>query len=282
MTSVKDRHGPISCIPTNTEKYISFSIGGATFIDSFQFMASSLDNLSQNLTSYPEVEKHIKNKVCDEDLTDNDIIKLLRNLSGEFTDYREQPYREPNLNTSQEKQFNLILKLMTRKGIYPYSYFDSWDKFNEGCLPEKKEFHNNLTDTDISEEDYNHAKDVYTTMNMKTLRDYHDFYLTTDVLLLADVFETFRHTCLLNYSLDPAHFLTAPSLSWQAALKMTKVSLELLTDPDKYLFIEDGIRGGVSVITHRFAEANNKYTPTYDASKPNSYLMYWDAKNLYG
>ena len=99
---------------------------------------------------------------------------------------------------------------MTRKGIYPYSYFDYWDKFNEGCLPEKKEFHNNLTDTDISEEDYNHAKDVYTTMNMKTLRDHHDFYLTTDVLLLTDVFETFRYTCLLNYSLDPGHFLTAP------------------------------------------------------------------------
>ena len=99
---------------------------------------------------------------------------------------------------------------MTRKGIYPYSNIDSWDKFNEGYLPEKKEFHNNLTDTDISEEDYNYAKDVYITMNMKTLRDHHDFYLTTDVLLLADVFETFRYTCLLNYSLDPAHFLTAP------------------------------------------------------------------------
>ena len=89
---------------------------------------------------------------------------------------------------------------MNRKGIYPYSYFDYWDKFNGGCPPEKKEFHNNLTDTDISEEDCNHAKDVYITMNMKTLRDHHDFYLTTDVLLLADVFETFRHTLIASNS----------------------------------------------------------------------------------
>ena len=115
-------------------------------------------------------------------------------------------------------------------------------------------------------------------MEMNSLRDYHDFYLRCDVLLLADVFETFRDMCKKNYDLDSAHFYIAPGLSWQAALKMTGVQLELLID--QHLFIKSGIRGGVSTICHRYAKSN--VPGDFDESKPIKHLIYLDANNLYG
>ena len=94
---------------------------------------------------------------------------------------------------------------------------------------------------------------------MNTLREYHDLYLKTDVLLLADVFEQFRTTCLHHYALDPAWYYTSPGLAWDAALKMTHVELELLSDIDMILMVEKGIRRGISMVSHRYAKANNKY-----------------------
>ena len=102
----------------------------------------------------------------------------------------------------------------------------------------------------------------------------------SDVHLLADVFESFRDLCQEYYELDPCHFYTGPGLAWQAALKMTNVELELLTDLDMHLFIEKGQRGGVAMISNRYATANNPYLGNYDPSKPNTYIMYLDANNL--
>ncbi|GFY04308.1 uncharacterized protein TNCV_4413961 [Trichonephila clavipes] len=117
---------------------------------------------------------------------------------------------------------------------------------------------------------------------MHTLGDYHDLYVTVDVLLLSDIFENFRTLCQNYYKIDPCHTYTAPGLAWQACLKMTKVRLELLTDIDMHLFIEKGIRGGVAMISHRYAKANNAYLSNYDSSLPSSYIIYLDANNLYG
>ena len=103
-----------------------------------------------------------------------------------------------------------------------------------------------------------------------------------DVHLFADVFENFCSICLEIYGLDTAHFYTAPGLAWQAALKMTGVDLEILTDLDMHLFIERGLRGGVAMISKRFAEANNPYLQHYDDERPKNYLMYLDTNNLYG
>ena len=114
--------------------------------------------------------------------------------------------------------------------------------------------------------------------------EYHDLYLRTDVLLLADIFESFRETCLRYYSLHPCHYFTAPGLSWGACLRKCGIILELLSDPDMHLMIEKGIRGGISTITHRHAKANNKYLKDFDPTKESSYIVYLrvDANNLYG
>ena len=108
---------------------------------------------------------------------------------------------------------------MIRKGAYPYEYMDSWKKSEETSLPPKDAFYSRLNMKGISDHDYEHTQQVWNTMEKKALGCYHDTCLKTDVLLLADVLETFRNTCLKNYKLDPAHFYTAPGLSWQALLK---------------------------------------------------------------
>ena len=105
---------------------------------------------------------------------------------------------------------------------------------------------------------------------------------TADVLLLADVFETFRKACLGLYGLDPPHYYTSPGLSWDALLKKIGVELELLTDYDQHLFIEKGMRGGISMVSKRHARANNPAVEGYDPEKPNSHILYLDANNLYG
>ena len=179
----------------------------------------------------------------------------------------------------KQAMFNLI----TRKGVFPYEYnMDSFDRFVEKELPPKESFYSSLSDESISDQDYQHAQEVWATFNCKNLKDYHDVYLSSYVLLLADVFENFRKTAMATYGLDPAHYLTLPGYSWDALLKSTEVSLELITDPDMYLFIEKGLRGGISMVSHRHARANNRYMQNYDPEQPTSFLQYLDANNLYG
>ena len=229
----------INAIPNNMEKYMAFMLGNhLVFLDSFQFMSSSLD-------------------------------KLVSNLPRESLKYTSEMFKDNKLD------------LMARKGAYPYDYMDSFDKFN--CqLPTKEDFYCILNDEHISDEDYNHAKDVWNTFNLKTMGEYHDLYLKSDILLLSDVFENFRKTCMQYYKLDPCHYFTSPGLSWDAMLKMTDIKLELMTDIDMFQFIEKGMRGGISYIANRYGKANNKYMKDYNKDKPSKYIMYLDANNLYG
>ena len=173
--------------------------------------------------------------------------------------------------------------LLLRKGVFPYEYWDGPDKMDENQLPEKQAFFSHLTGENISDDDYEHAQKVWNSFNLRNLGEYHDLYLKTDVLLLADVFENFRKVCLKNYHLDPAHYYSSPSLAWDAMLKMTNVSLELMQDRDMHVIIDKSARGGMCCISHKHATANNPLlTDSYDPSKPNSYIIYLDMNNLYG
>ena len=108
--------------------------------------------------------------------------------------------------------------MLLRKGVYPYEYMDGWDKFNETSIPSKESFYSNLTMENISETDYRHANNIFKTFKLNKLGDYHDLYVQSDTLLLADVFENFRKACVKIYELDPAHFISLPGLAWQAFL----------------------------------------------------------------
>ena len=134
----------------------------------------------------------------------------------------------------------------------------------------------------IDDIDYRHGNNVFKRFKLKNLGEYHDLYVKSDTLLLADVFENFRNTCLKVYELDPAHFLSLPGLAWQACLKKTNVKLELLTDYDMLLKVEEGIRGGICHSIHRYAKVNKKYMENYDKNEESSYIQYLDANNLYG
>ena len=154
-----------------------------------------------------------------------------------------------------ESQYDLL----TRKGIYPYEYMDSWDQFKETKLPPIESFYSSLNMSGVSESDYQHAQRVWEEFGIRNLGEYHDLYLRMDVILLENVFEKFRETALAHYGLDPAHFYTLPRLAWKACLKKTKTELKLLSDPDMLLMFESGIRGGITQAIHRYAAANNKY-----------------------
>ena len=172
--------------------------------------------------------------------------------------------------------------LLLRKGVYPYEYMDNWERFDATSLLDKESFYSSLNMENIDDIDYRHGNNVFKRFKLKNLGEYHDLYVQSDTLLLADVFENFRNMCMKVYELDPAHFLSLPGLAWQACLKKTNVKLELLTDYDMLLMVEEGIRGGICHAIHRHAKANNKYMKNYDKNKESSYFQYLDANNLYG
>ena len=159
---------------------------------------------------------------------------------------------------------------------------NSWDRFNESKLPSKDTFYSNLNMSGVSDKEYEHACKVWNEFGIKNMGDYHDLYLKTDTILLANVLELFRSVCMKIYGSDPAHFYTAPGLAWKACFKKTGVRLELLLDPDMLLMFERGIRGGITQSVHRWAAANNPYMEEYDSNKPTNYLQCLDANNLYG
>ena len=152
--------------------------------------------------------------------------------------------------------------LLLRKGVYPYEYMDNWEIFDEKSLPDKESFYSNLNMENIDDIDYRYGNNEFKTFKLKHLGEYHNLNVQSDNLLLADVFENFRNKCLKVYELDPAHFLSLPGLAWQACLKKTNVKLELLTDYDMLLIVEEGIRGELCHAIHRYAKANNKYIKT--------------------
>ena len=187
----------------------------------------------------------------------------------------------PNTYQLYNKDLNKFVLLLWI-GVYPYEYMDSWNKFNEPVPLVEDHYYSELNREGITKEDLKRVKKVCDTFNIKNLAEYHDLYVQSDTALLADVFENFRDKCIEIYKIDPAHFLSAPGLAWQACLKKTNVELELLTDNDMLLMLEEGIRGEMCHATYRYAKVSNKYMKNYDRNKESSYLQYLDANNLDG
>ena len=250
--------GDINCIPNNEERYISFT----KTIIAYNYKNSKGDTKP----------KYHKIRFIDSfKFMAASLASLVNNLPETAFNNLKRYYTGDKFN------------LVKRKGVNPYEYMDSLQRFNETKLSPKESFYSRLTEEDISGEDYTHAQKVWREFKMEHLQDYHDLYNKTGVLLLADVFENFRDICMENYKLDPAHYLTAPSLSWDACLKMTGVNLELLSDVDMLLMVEKGIRGDVSMISNRYGKANNKYMgDEFNPNEPSKYIQYLDANNLYG
>ena len=172
--------------------------------------------------------------------------------------------------------------LLLRKGVYPYDYMDSFERFAEVELPPIEGFYSKLYDAPITSTEYEHAKNVWNKFNCQNIGEYHDLYLKTDVMLLADVWECFSKTCFDKYKLDPAHYVSAPHLTWDAMLLNTGVSIGLLSDPEMFRFYNNNIRGGICYIAKRHARANHPDLPDYDPSQSIRLLIDIDENNLYG
>ena len=149
-----------------------------------------------------------------------------------------------NISTLWSGNFPKILISFVKKGFYPYEWFDNTEKFNHIGLPEQKEFYSTTSQTHISDDDYKHVCSVYDALGCKLCLDYHLAYLKCDVLCLADVFEKFRDTCQTYYELDPANYISAPGLAWDAMLLSRRIELEQISDLKILDIIERQKRGG--------------------------------------
>ena len=245
----------IKVLPETKEKYITFS---------------------QKLT----VGKTPKNARIQLEMRFLDSMRfLVGSLSSLVSALPKIHYKSLKEAFPEQKKFDLI----SRKGIFCYNYIKSFENYNERSLPSIEAFFNQLTQKPITLAEYLWAWKVYNVFKCKTLGEYSDLYLLCDVLLLTDLFEYFRKICMETYQIDPANTLTASNFSWNAMLKFTGVKIKLLDDIEQINFVKKSIRGGIVQASGRYGEANNPYMISeFDPTKPISYLMYYDANNLYG
>lgn len=249
IKELAESSGPIKVIPKNKENYISFT--------KFLKMSDSKFAQIRFVDSFKFLGTSLEK--LGNGLHKTDFVHLRRCFT-------------------KDTEFELL----TRKGVYPYDHMKSWKSYSEKHLPCKESFYNTLTDEGISDEDYMHAQLIWDTFNINNMGEYTDLYLKTDVYLLTDIFENFRAVCKKNYHLDPAFYLTAPSLSFDAMLLKTGVELELLSDLEIIRLVQKGVRGGICLCSTRLARANNSYMDDYDETKSDSFLLYIDCNNLYG
>ena len=274
------------------EKFIGFTIGKLRFMDSLQHLSTSLDKLVKNLVDKSKITgcKYCSRRGPEKLILRHENIAHKKEIKTEYIHtVRNSTLAElfPNLHKNFQKKWKDLpeeaFELLTRKGVYPYSYMDDSSKFEENKLPPEEAFYNDLAKQPITKEDYTFVKKLWKTFHLQNLGDLHDLYMETDTLLLADVFENYRKTILKHYGLDPIHFYTAPSLSWSAGLKFTNVKLEIPNDIKMHMFFDQGLRGGISMVSHPYERANNKQMKEYyDPKTKQSYIMFVDANNLYG
>jgi hypothetical protein len=260
IRNLGESRGGVSCIPQNDKQFVSFS---------------------KNVV----VGKRVLDDGSERDRTHQlRFVDSAKFMGGSLASHVENLKASGSKFPHVSRYFPEARKdCLVRKGVFPYEWFSNIGKLSETRLPPQKAFYSSLNGCGVSDADYTHARHVWCTFGMTSMREYHDTYLAADVLQLADVFESFRDMSVQHYNLDPAHYYTAPGMFWDAALKLTGAKLELITDPDMFWMVEKGKRGGVSTITKRYAKANNQYMgEAYDPGKESSFITYLDANNLYG
>ena len=250
----------IKIIPQTDEKYVSLSLKmfvgvykredgkevsfyeEMRFIDSYRFMNMSLDKLVSFLP-----------------------VEAFAILDDHFS----------ASHTTEE------IKLLHRKGFYPYSYADSFEKFNETKLTPLDQWVDTLRGGKISitETDLSHANEVFKKFSCESFGDYHDLYLKTDTHLLAAVFEQFRKVCYRTYR----QYYSAANLAGDAFMKTCGTNIDLLTKREHLDMAENLMRGGMSsVYSSRLFVANNRYVGKYNEFLPTSFGLMIDANHLYG
>jgi hypothetical protein len=257
----------INVIPSNMQQYHSIMFSwncplcdenycthykSIKVIDSFKFLSASLEELTDNLKragSSDEIEKRFSH--------------TYKWVQDKF-----------------KTQADTVFKIAIRKGVYPYEFIDTIDKLYMATLPEKADFYSTLSGN-LSNEDYTHAKNVWNVLNCRKFKDYHRFYIQTDVMLLADIFENFRTISLDEFNLDPAHYISLPAFAFDSMLAFTNAEPQLLTDSNMYSFFEASMRGGIAQVSNRHAKANNSECSDFDPTDDISYIMYMDANALY-
>lgn len=284
--------GQIKIIPKTEEEYISFSKiyqpnendqydrYEIRFIDSYRFLAASLDALSTNLL------KEDKNKF-------QNLLKFTTKEEQDTIFWEERIETRSNnliMNDKFDVEYKNIKSVEFKpriKGIYPYEFTDSWEKFNHTEILSKEDFYDNLNQKEINNQEYEQYLRVWNLIPDCNLGKYSDLYLKTDVLALADVMENFRDIALKHYELDPIYYYTTPGYSFDACLKMTNINLDMLTDYRMLQIIEHGMRGGISsVLGDRYVNVEGKNyitNPIIPKDDPlQEWLLYVDANNLYG
>ncbi|XP_034236350.1 uncharacterized protein LOC117642369 [Thrips palmi] len=171
--------------------------------------------------------------------------------------------------------------LRNSKQKFPYEYCTSFERLKEKQLPSMASFYSSLTDETISLQEYNQCQKIFDSFECQNLQDYLNVYVKCDILLLACCIQNFRKVNFEWYGIDCLHFISAPSFYYQACLKMSGVVLDLFQDPNEYLMVENGIRGGLSQVFQRHCKANNPSLKNYDSTKPTSYAVLLDQNSLY-
>ena len=308
LMKYEDEYNKVKLLSKNSENYISIDYGSnykkLRFLDSYRFFTKGLSDIAKSLSTFPILEKEFKK----EGYKDNeiDLLKQKGYYPYEYVDSIKK-LKEFGLPSNEKviyRPTNKTIKVPKDHELYKISkYAHKWFNYRK-----VSPWFSTLKQEDITKEEMKHVNKVWEHYNCKTLLDYHNLYLKTDVLILADAFEKFRKFFIENHEIDPCYCYSAPGLTWQCGLKYTGIKLELLTDVDMLQMFENGIRGGFSgVLGPRHVKAFNEYTSNYDKDYrimdehekeeclkrlkegknlnkffEKNYLLYLDANNLYG
>jgi hypothetical protein len=284
--------GSINIIPKTGEKYIAITKHYTpkcrqtaiklVFLDSYRMLPSSLDELATNLlkSNGLGIFKNLRKKFG------NDVENLLWN--EHVVETKQQTVLNENYDI-EFKDVDVAINKPRLKGVFPYEFVDSFQKYEHKGILSKDDFYDSLNDRSISDEAYSQYLRSWNAIpeHERNLGTYSDMYLAVDTLILADLYESFRDQCLSHYNLDPVFYYSSPGLFFDGMLKYTNVELELLTDYNMILMIESGIRGGISsILGDRYVDVEGKNyatNPNIAKDDPNQeWLLYQDACNLYG